>query len=364
MPEGHALARPALENILSGIDITIRHIATERTNMGTHRQGFLYDLPTRETLLGSEARIDSDHLMTGSLSLLLKESEKRAPTGVTDGFREGMVLDHPTDVQVLHHDMVIGLGVLLRRLEMEVSTLTCNLEMRLGSILRSLAASVTAILPTAYLALFTSQSFLRGTIVSWVLNRVTLAISEEGLETHVNPDIMVRTFRGKVFGLRNGFTDDESVPVTISTQNQVRRPGGSLYRAMHLDLEGLAQLLGDQKMLLVLMHISVFAVLSQWDRVPTVRLLESGEPHTRDVMLLGGKKAFQRLTETVSEHLDGSGRNMFALSLKSIFQVILAWESPLFLILRLHGLKHLVIDLPRLDQALHEQKERLFHPLS
>ena len=62
------------ENILSGVDITVSDIPTERTDMGSHRQRFLHDLPTVVALLRGETRVHSDHLMTSSLSLLILQS--------------------------------------------------------------------------------------------------------------------------------------------------------------------------------------------------------------------------------------------------------------------------------------------------
>ncbi len=219
--------------------------------MGTHRQTLLYDFPARETLLGSEVRVDSDHLMTGSFSLILKDVEKRAPTGITDGFRKGMVLDHPTDGQVLNHDMVIGLGVLLSCLEMEVSTLTGNLEMGLGRIAGCLAASLAALLASAQLALFASKCLLRGAIVSWVLYRVSLRVGKEDFQTHVNADIRMIARTWKMFGLRLGLTHDESVPMPVSTQYQMDGFRGSRDLPVQLDLEKLSQLGGNMQMFVV-----------------------------------------------------------------------------------------------------------------
>src|SRR6266536_5415906 len=124
---------------------------------------------------------------------------------------------------------------------------------------------------------------------------------------------------------------------------------------MQLDLEAMPDLLGHDEMFFVLMQVHVFAVLSELDGMPTVRLLEPREAYSREALLPGGKKALERRTQTISQHLNGGGRNMCALSLESRFQVILAWEGAFFLILGLDGLKHLVIDDARLFQALHEQ---------
>ncbi len=117
----------------------------------------------------------------------------------------------------------------------------------------------------------------------------------------------------------------------------------------------MTELLGDNKMFFILMQVHILTILAQLDRVPTVRLFETRETYTRDGILLGGKKAFERRTQTISQHLDGCGRNMFIMSLESTFQIILTGEGAVVLILLLDGLKHLIIQDARLFQALHEQ---------
>ena len=143
--------------------------------------------------------------------------------------------------------------------------------------------------------------------------------------------------------------------MSISPQDKMDCLGRALNGAMQLDLEEVSQLLGDNEVFLVLMEIAIFPILAQLNRVPAVRFLEAGEAYPRDGILLSCKKALERLIQTISQHLNGCGRNMCALSLESRFQVILAWEGAFSLILSLDGLKHLVIDEASLFQALHEQ---------
>src|SRR5947207_656743 len=79
------------ENIVSGIDITVSNVPTGRTDMGSYRKRFLHNLTTPVTLLRGEMRVDSDHLMTSSLSLILKDIEERAPTSVHDALCQAMI---------------------------------------------------------------------------------------------------------------------------------------------------------------------------------------------------------------------------------------------------------------------------------
>ncbi len=323
--------------------------------MGSDRQTLLDDLATLVTLLAREAWVHSNHLMTSSCSLLFKDGKECTPTGVHDGFSQVMVLDHVADTQVFYRDMVMGLRIRLRDFEMEITPLPSNLEMRLRGIPGSLASAVTAFLASTQLALFASQGLLRAAVEARVLYGVAFTIGEEGLETHINTDVRMLTDALEMVRSRFGLTHDEGIPMSIRTQDQMdsfRRP---LNGPMQLDLEEMPDLLGHDEVFLVLMHVHIFAILPQLDGMPAVRLLETGKAYTREVILFGSEKALERRTQTISQHLNGGGRNMCAVSLESRFQIILAGEGAFFLILGLDGLKHLVIDDARLFQALHEQ---------
>ncbi len=78
-------------------------------NMGTYRQTLLYDLSTPVAFLCREARVDSDHLVPGTLSLGTQESEKRAPTSVHDALCKVIIFHHIADRKVFNHDMMIAL---------------------------------------------------------------------------------------------------------------------------------------------------------------------------------------------------------------------------------------------------------------
>jgi hypothetical protein len=328
--------------------------------MSSHRQALLHDLPTLVTLLAGETRAHSNHLMTSSCSLLFEDVEKCAPTGVQDGFGKVVVLDHVAYRQVFYHDTMIALRIGLGGLEMMITSLPIDLQMRLGSIMGRLAPPMTAFLAAAQLTLLPSQSFLRSAIEARILNAVTITIGEKGFEPNVKTNISMLTHRGKMVRSGFGFTHDQGIPMSISPQDQMDCLGRALHGAMQLDLEEVSQLLGDNEVFLVLMEIAIFPILAQLNRVPAVRFLEAGETDPRDVLLLSCKKALERLTQTISQHLNGGGRNMCALSLESRFQVILAWEGAFSLILRLDGLKHRVRDEARLFQALHEQMGLVF----
>jgi hypothetical protein len=137
------------ENILSGIDIAVCNIAAERTHVSTYRQTLLYNLTACEAFLGGEARIDSYHPMTSSLSLFFEDVEKCAPTRVHDALCQGMIVDHVENLKLLNSDDLVMFSVVFRRLIVKVTTLTSDLEMRLRGTLGSFTASMTAFLASA-----------------------------------------------------------------------------------------------------------------------------------------------------------------------------------------------------------------------
>src|SRR6266849_3922407 len=343
------------ENILSGVDITVSKVSTDRTKMGSHRQRFLHHLATFEELLLGEARVDSYHCVPSSLSLFTQDSEKRAPTSVHDALCQGMVLYHIENDQVLNSDHVIAFGILLSSLILEVSALTGNLEMGLGCALCSFAASVTALLTPAHHPLLAPQGVTRGAIEARVRNGVALTIGQEGLQPYINADVRMRTVNGSMRNQGVSLTDDESVPVSISTQNEMDGLGSSLDLAVQFDLEEVPHLLRDDEVFLILMQIAVLPILPQLNGVPAIGLLETGKPDTRNVVGFGRKEPLEGLGETVSEHLYRCGRHMFTLPFESCLKLILTWKYPILLILRFDVLKHPIINGTRLTQASYEQ---------
>ena len=153
--------------------------------MGSHRQTLLHDLTTFGALLAGETWVHSNNLMSGTCSLGFKDSEELTPRGIHDGFRHMMVLHHVRDLKVFYRNTMIAFSIGFRRLEMMVTALTSDFQMGLGRITSSLVASVRPLLPSAQHTLFASKRLLRGAIEARVLNRIALAIGQEGRESHV-----------------------------------------------------------------------------------------------------------------------------------------------------------------------------------
>lgn len=323
--------------------------------MRTYRQRLLHDLPTLVALLAGEARIDSSHTMPGSFSLVTEDVEKCAPTGVHDALREMVIFHHVRDLKVFNGNQLIALRVRFRGLKMVIAALPLDLQVRLRHVLRGFTASMRALLPSTQLALFASQSSLRGAIEAGIVNRVAFTISQERFESHINTDVRMLTCGGEMLSLRKCLADDQSVPVSISTQDQMDCFGFALDRAVHLDFDGLTHLGRKNEVFLLLVQVHIFPILPELDGVPLVAFLEARKTYLHG-KLFACKKPFERFGEAICKTLDCCGRDMLsATSFETSSQIILARERTLLFILCFDRFKHLIIEVPRLDQALHEQ---------
>ncbi len=319
--------------------------------MGTNTEGLLHKLSTVAACLCGIAGVHSNDLMTSSCSLIFKDSEKRSPTGVENALRQMMVLDHIHDLKVLDSNMLIAKSIRLGDFEMMVTTLAIDLEMRLSDDARRLAETLTALFTSRELALFAPECRGARAIETGISHGMAFAISQEGLETHINADIRMRTFRRSMVALLFCLTDDEGVPVSIGSQNEVNSFRLPVKWSVQFDLERLAKFGRHDKVFLVFMQIGIFAILPQLDGVPPVRFLEAREAALL-TQCFHGKKAFQGFGEPVSEHLQGGGWHLFfALSLELCFQFILVGEGTTLIIFLLGNGSHLIIDTTRFRQT-------------
>jgi len=322
--------------------------------MGSYRQTFLYNFSTLVTFLTGETWVHSNHLMTSSCSLIFKDIEECTPRGVENALGQMVIFHHIGDLKVFHGNTVILFSIPLRSLEMVISALAIDLQMRLGDVPGGNASSVAAFLASAHRTLFASERLLGRTIETRVRNHIALAIGKEDFQPDINADVRMLTGTWCVFVLWLCFADNQRVPMPIGAVNQVHRLGGTHDRPVQLDLEEMPHLLRDNEVFLILMQIAIFAILPKLDGMPPIWLLETRETNTGDVVLLGGKKAFEGLREAICEHLYRGGWYVLTLSFECRFKLIFAWECPVLLIPYLDGLKHAIVHGARLCQARHE----------
>src|SRR5262249_37657441 len=155
--------------------IAVGNIPALRTDMRSHRQRLLNILATPRTLLGGEARIDSDDLTTSTCSLVYQDCQKRAPRGVQNALCQSAPRQ-ATDSQVFDDDGVVCIRIPLRRLEVKVSALALNFQMGLCRAARHLTAAVAPGSAGAQAPLLAAQGRLAGPKETRVLDRLSLAV--------------------------------------------------------------------------------------------------------------------------------------------------------------------------------------------
>ncbi len=151
--------------------------------------------PYRETLLDicstpmadlrREACGYSYNLMTSSRSLILKDTEKRAPTCVVNALSKMMVLYQSRYIQVFYTNTAISVRICFGCLEMEIAPLAGNLEMPLGDLLLGFASAVTAFLAAITETLCLAESFLPPSVVARVSYNGTFRVRQKHLQSHI-----------------------------------------------------------------------------------------------------------------------------------------------------------------------------------
>jgi hypothetical protein len=326
--------------------------------MSTNGKRFLYQFARVKTVLRGIAGVDSYHLMTSVLSFAFKNSEKQSPTGIHDAFCKVMVFHHVQHLKVLYNDRLIAFSIGLCYFEEEITTLTAYFQMGCSNVTGALTVSVASLLTTGKCSLFASQRLLRCAIEARVLNRLPFTICQEGFQANIYRDRGTVTRR--MLRRSRHFTDDEGVPFPVCSQYQRCRFRSAFKWSMKLDLDGLSNLSRNNKMFLILMHITIFAVLSQLKSMPLGSRFKTREANL-NAKLFTGQKTFEGLTKTVSKALYCCRRDICTPTpFESGGQIILARKGLCHFILLLNHLKHLIIELASFDQALHEQVRLFF----
>lgn len=329
--------------------------------MRADAQALLDVLVTPAAFLRGEARRDSDDLMTSSLSLILKDTEKRAPTRVVNALGQRMVLYHPCHVQVFDIDVAVSLRIVLRDVVMMMAALARDLEMLARDFPRRLVATMAALRATAQRALRVREALLSSAVVARILDHAAVGVGQEHFQTHIQPNGRMVAFKplrmhDALLILRRRLADDQRIPMVVGAQYQMRRHWRAHQRAVHLDLEQLAEFGGYMQVRAVVIQpdIPAHSVLAQLDAVPAVGHFEAGKA-TGQAHVFQLKRAFERLAQPVGECLHrGRGHSLTATALEARRQVVLRGERAIRLVLRFQGRQHLIVDGPRSDQAGHQ----------
>src|SRR5262245_32618055 len=106
--------------------------AAVRACVPTDRQAFVDHDPTATTGLRGIRWIDSNDPATGACCLVPQDDEESAPSRVSNGLRQMVILHHIDGLQVLMIDRVVLAYQRQRRLVVKVRSLPPHFLMRLG----------------------------------------------------------------------------------------------------------------------------------------------------------------------------------------------------------------------------------------
>jgi len=139
--------------------------------------------------------IDPHKPRTGSFSLVLQRAQEAPPGNILNRAGQPVVLDHPTDVQVLHSNKPIATNKLQRHLMMLLApqigdTSVCSRQPL------DFLSSVPAALPLpANRPLLSSQLWQLGLKKARVLNVLAIRGGQEVLKANINPDRRINARR-------------------------------------------------------------------------------------------------------------------------------------------------------------------------
>ena len=175
--------------------VTVKHTRTMLAHVRSDTQTLRCAFPTRAALLTCIACINPANFTTSTFNLVLKNVQELCPPRVQNTFTQSSVTCHTGDIQLFHHDDRIQQRVVVGDLEMEIPSLTVNLQMRLRNAPCRLLASVASLVSAAQRALLPPQGRLRCAEEPRIGSRITVAISQERRQSNINPDSRTNILR-------------------------------------------------------------------------------------------------------------------------------------------------------------------------
>lgn len=293
-----------------------------------------------------------DYSATGAFSLEAEDVLESGPTRVGDGLREVAVLEHVLAPKVLDGNKGVSVNVLAGRLVGVVLTLAGDLEVPPRRLSRRLTLAGGTLLATRRLALRPTELLLRLLEAARVFDGVPVGVRDEVSEPHVEAD-------GGTVPLLWRFSevaDDENIPMTVGSKDEVSGPWSTFERAVLLDLYAAAELLWNSQPagIGVEVHVPARAVLTELYRVPSIGALEAREADLPPEFLTV-KEPLEGFAEPVGESLYRGLRNMLpAASLEPICEVIAAKELAGLLAMTFDHFQHLVVKTAAFRQTRKE----------
>ena len=242
---------------------------------------------------------------------------------------------------------------------MKVFSLTADFQMRFRNGVSCFAPPLAALDAAAKSALFPAKRFLAFSVRLGISNRISVAVRKEHFQPHVKADFLTSDRKRNVYG----FTDNESVPMTISPKDKMSRLWRSFQWSVHLDFEALANLCRNAKPVAFQPRILTFSKLPQLNAVPMQGILEAWLKFVFFALGNGtvcqhllGFVSLPSLVKSIGKHLNSRLRNVLTTTpLKSHVQVVPIVRFPCVIVAGACYLHHFVVKMASLTQTVHQK---------
>jgi hypothetical protein len=125
--------------------------------------------------------INPAHFTPSSFSLGVKNVQETRPTRIQNAFAQSPVPNHTSDVEVFHHNQRVQQRIVMRDLEVKISSLALNLQVRFAPRSAPLLAAVAPLLASAQRPLFAPQGRLRGAEEARMRDGIAVTVGQERL---------------------------------------------------------------------------------------------------------------------------------------------------------------------------------------
>jgi hypothetical protein len=181
-----------LQDVYSGIMITIKHNATLSTNVGTNRQGFLDDRATLRTHLTGVLWWNCYDWNVMQSPIVFQPVGECAPTCIVDRFGKFPVVYHIANLKVFVGNQVVRRDVRVCRLAGKIFALPLHFQMLLSKSLSGLLAVRRLLLFAGESSLEVCKLLFSLAVVSGVVNGLTFGISQIRFKPNVYTHLLPR----------------------------------------------------------------------------------------------------------------------------------------------------------------------------
>jgi hypothetical protein len=216
VPRRTQLLQSFLQNIDSGIPISILNVTTFGTNMSSLRKSFFDHFTTIGATLsgvvGSHRNCDDPK----DFPEILQPSAKLTPGGIIDGLGQMPILDHIANLEVFKRHQVYRLDYAPRFLTGEVFTLALYLQMRSPQPVDGFFPVGRTLLFTGYATIRFLKSLLRYSQMTWIFYCIAITVGVEVFQ----PDIQTEGFSSWLALFKSLYIQNKLAVVSITTSNQ------------------------------------------------------------------------------------------------------------------------------------------------